>query len=337
MRTFIFGAGASVHAGYPLASELWRATQGWANAVLPESHDFRTYVRQMNEAFDLSRPFELVLTDLDDRIDLLTKKGGVSEEKVYLVYMRSGIATMLRCFFDSIRSHPAEVYRVFCDRVLTAGDAVITFNYDLALDREMRRSGKWSVDNGYGFRIDRPSGPGSSCLLLKLHGSTNWNGEIFEGSHGFSQISPGMGSLGRRPVIERSELEFLEYKGISDSSCHDRTKAKIESLIMPAAKKKFYKQTSLGREWEDFWDALWEQAGEALYESEEVHIIGYSVPEYDERARALLSGNMRPEALIKVCCHGGTGAVVEALTQLCTSNKVQPASATTFEGLVASF
>jgi hypothetical protein len=68
MKTFIFGAGASVHAGYPLAAELWFAMEDWARATFPESHDFRNAVDTMNAEFDLSKSFELVLTDLDDRI-----------------------------------------------------------------------------------------------------------------------------------------------------------------------------------------------------------------------------------------------------------------------------
>lgn len=146
MKTFIFGAGASAHAGYPLASELWRAMEGWAQATFPEDHDFRNAVDTMNAEFDLSKSFELVLTDLDDRIEPLLKERPTTaegiREKVMLVYLRLAVKTMIPAYFNSLRSQPAELYRVFANGMLAPGDAVITFNYDLALDREMKRARK---------------------------------------------------------------------------------------------------------------------------------------------------------------------------------------------------
>lgn len=39
MRTFVFGAGASVHSGYPLASKLWSALERWGSEVIaPEEY-----------------------------------------------------------------------------------------------------------------------------------------------------------------------------------------------------------------------------------------------------------------------------------------------------------
>ncbi len=338
MRTFIFGAGASVHAGYPLAANLWRAIEPWVSATFPEGHDLRVAVDTMKAEFDLARPFELVLTDLDSRIEPFLRTRPTPREdmweKVKLVTLRHAMRSMIPLYFNSVRSQAAELYRVFAADMLAPGDAIITFNYDLALDRELRRSGKWSIGDGYGFDIDSPAFGSSPCKLFKLHGSTNWRGELFQGSLGFGQVSPEEWSLGQRPIIDPSEFEYLEYTNVSDPRCHSG-RVRIESIVMPTAQKGFYNETSYGREWEGFWNSLWLQAGEALVASNEIHLIGYSVPEFDTRAVELLATGISKIASVSVCCRSGTGGVVKSLKRLGIP-QAQPAPAITFEALVSS-
>ncbi len=292
----------------------------------------------MNEEFDLSKSFELVLTDLDNRIEPFLKNRPTTpegiQEKVSLVYLRVALRAMIPCYFNSLRSQSAELYKSFASNALSPGDAVITFNYDLALDRELKRSGMWSIGSGYGFAVGGVDSENSPCKLFKLHGSTNWRGELFQGNLGFSQLGPGEMSLGQRPVIGASEFEYLGYADSSDPQDH-KSRVSVECLIMPTARKQFFNQTSLGREWEGFWDSLWSQAGEALANSSEVHVIGYSIPEYDARARDLLATRIGESALIEVCCHSGTSAVVESLKRLGHLH-VEPACSTAFEGWVSS-
>jgi hypothetical protein len=148
MKTYIFGAGASMHAGYPLASDLWRAIQRWTIETFPDGHRLRGTIDTMNSEFDASKPFELVLTDLQRRIDAILKTppttGEGIEEKVRLVHTRSEIAELIPRYFQSVREQSAELYRLFATTFLSKGDAVVTFNYDMAIDRELQRSGKWS-------------------------------------------------------------------------------------------------------------------------------------------------------------------------------------------------
>ena len=336
MRTFVFGAGASVDAGYPLTAELWRAMEGWTRATFPEEHDFRNAVDTMNTEFNMSKSFELVLTDLDNRIGPFLSEGQTTLEKVMLKRIRGAMKAMIPLYFNSLRSKPAELYRVFADHVLALGDAVITFNYDLALDREMKRAGKWSIGNGYGFEVDPIHLGISPCMFFKLHGSTNWRGERFQGLQSLSVTSLNNLPLGQRPIIDPSEFQFLEYGEASDPLCHSG-RAGIESIIMPTANKKFFNETSFGREWEGFWDALWLKAGEALNSSNEVYLIGYSVPEYDGRARDLLAKGINKNAKVRVCCRKSTTDVIESLKKLIDleNTDIQPACATTFEDWVS--
>jgi hypothetical protein len=341
MRTFVFGAGASVHAGYPLASQLWRSLEDWARTTFAEDHDFRDAVETMNAEFDLSRSFELVLTELDQRVEPLVRERPTTQdgmrEKIKFVNLRSRVTAMIPLYFNSLRSQPAKLYEIFCESLLVPGDAIITFNYDLALDRELRRSGKWSVRNGYGFPVNDSSFGDSPCKLFKLHGSTNWRGEVFEGSRGFRQVSLVNLSLGRRPVIDSSELEYLGYFTTTDPQCHNGP-VRIESLIMPTANKRFFVEASFGREWENFWDSLWAQAGEALNTSGEVYVLGYSLPEYDTRTKELLRTRIDRDAVIRVCCHSDTAAVIESLKgeSALRHVDVQPAPVCTFEGFLSA-
>ncbi|MHB8526265.1 MAG: SIR2 family protein [Candidatus Acidiferrales bacterium] len=337
MRTFIFGAGASVHAGYPLATDLWQFMERWARTTFPAGNYFRDAVDTMNAKFDVSKSFELVLTDLDGRIESSLRATPATPEdnieKHVLIQLREAVKRMIPQYFNSLRSRPAELYDIFAADVLAPGDVVITFNYDLALDRALKRSDKWSIGDGYGFAVNIIPFGDSPCKLFKLHGSANWRGELFQGMRGFAQGNWEDLSLGQRPIIDPSEFEYLGYSDTSDPEGHNGI-ARIESLIMPTANKKFFNETSLGREWEAFWDSLWSQAGEALEISEEVHLIGYSIPEYDTRARELLATKINKRAAIRVCCHSGTANVVEALKCLGKTD-VQAAPATTFEGWIS--
>ena len=312
MKTFIFGAGASFHAGYPLASKLWPALEEWAGRSVRPAEYCDGAVDTMNRLFDMSLPFELALTELDRRIESPRDPF----DKACLPITRGQVQMLICRFFDFIRSQSADLYRVFAQDVLAANDTVITFNYDVSLDRELQKSGKWCALDGYGFTLDPSLDQRSSCKLLKLHGSTNWIGQIFGGlTPGKLAMAPGnQSSLGRRPVIPTPELEFLgtdfvdsQFKGAGGF---------VQSLIMPAARKKFYMQTSLNpREWEDFWDSLWSQAKESIAISDELHIIGYSLPEYDERARRLLLETARRACDVSLSCRSDSGRLVEIFCQ----------------------
>jgi hypothetical protein len=61
-----------------------------------------------------------------------------------------------------------------------AADAVVTFNWDVSLDRALHETGRWFVDDGYGVSFLRILDGGwcepveTQFRYFKLHGSTNW-------------------------------------------------------------------------------------------------------------------------------------------------------------------
>ncbi|MGA9390463.1 MAG: hypothetical protein WBV69_08460 [Candidatus Sulfotelmatobacter sp.] len=209
-------------------------------------------------------------------------------------------------------------------------DAVITLNYDVSLDRELQRSGKWQALDGYGFAVGQGVPGTSSCRLLKLHGSANWIWQVFGGVRGSSAADWGS-SLGWRPAVPTRELEYLGSP-LVDTIFRLGTMF-VPCLVMPTANKRFYAETSFGRECEGFWDSLWLQAKRAVRSSDEVVLVGYSLPEFDQRARGLLLKSVRHETEVSVCCRSDTKRLVD-LFHSSGFARAHAAADGTFEGWV---
>ncbi|HYA01591.1 MAG TPA: hypothetical protein VEI04_00575 [Syntrophobacteria bacterium] len=59
--------------------------------------------------------------------------------------------------------------------LVSPGDILITFNWDLVSEVLLCRANKWSYRDGYGIRIALSGLSGESPVkILKLHGSCNW-------------------------------------------------------------------------------------------------------------------------------------------------------------------
>lgn len=210
--TFVFGAGASIHAGYPLASKMGEQL---LNFMIRHPHDLsRHYGQLIVDSFGKSPNIEDLITEIDARIESLRKEGKTQERRVW-GNARGWFAVMLREWFRKLHKKPARDYKDFAKRIIKPGDAIITFNYDDSLDRELRRAGKWDLSRGYGFPLGKADTP-SKVLMLKLHGSVNWMLSINNGAMGFMQFQPGK-TLGDHPVIHREDTKYLGYKKFEGS------------------------------------------------------------------------------------------------------------------------
>ena len=173
----------------------------WINA-LPAEHQYRSCLEQIAELYGGLENFESILADL------MTAAPGSRAASLGVTrpYLLSDLKEALRDHFDSIRSAPAPLYDRLA-RVLRQGDLVITFNYDLGVERALRAAGLWDIRTGYGFSVEAAEQL-SPVGVLKLHGSTNWRALLFGGMTGF--FAGGGNSLGNRPVLFfRPDLEYL--------------------------------------------------------------------------------------------------------------------------------
>jgi hypothetical protein len=328
LRVFVLGAGASYHAGYPLAADLGRRLAGWIT-TLPPGHGYSIYLRQVAELYGGLDDFEAILRDL------MTRRPGspaLALPPAFLPLLLTNLTEAIRDYFDSIRGGPSPLYDKLA-QIIRPGDSVITFNYDLAVERALCTAGLWDVRAGYGFNIG-DSDRRSPVETIKLHGSTNWRALLF-GGRTRGTFQGGLDSLGHRAIIPCSDLEYLGYhESVDPLSVGLRTGASLPAMIMPAMPKRFHFETSLGIEWKVFWDVLWDRAKDALDGADELVIIGYSMPTIDERSRDMLLDTQNKSVRLSICCGKATARLREELSGR-GFNRLQPAASTFDDFLMA--
>ena len=301
MVTYVLGAGASLHAGYPLACNLGEALREWIYRTKPVNDDSRIYIDLLIKLYGGLGNLEEILTDLDE---CLPGSRAATLPTHIQPYLLPNFRESIREFFNDLRERPARLhlYKRLARERVRVGDVIITFNYDTACERQLKQACLWEIGDGYGFSIDLDAPPPSKVKVLKLHGSTNWFGQMFGGSRGSSQ---GSDVYGPRPVIFfRADFEFFGYP----TELRDRLASADEAtghsvMIMPTLHKRF------GREWEPFWNDLWGQAGSALAASEKIVIIGYGMASVDEKARELMLQESNRDAHIAIFCGGKSTAI----------------------------
>lgn len=327
MNTYVLGAGASRHAGYPLTRELFPRLAEWVKGTKFAVSDYEWAVDKIVELHGSQADFETVLAELDAP---QPRAAAIRLEPSELPYVRSSLKSAVREFFDRLaeRSVPS-AYKDFANRKVGADDLIVTFNYDTLLERELKKANKWEVGSGYGFEICPDRTPTSPIRVLKLHGSMNWWDLIFGGAtKGLGQASS---VYGQRPALLPKDFEFLGYDDLCDPIFPQSEKfSGSPCLIMPLRRKKFYLQTSFGKEREPFWNNLWDQARAAVHTSKAVFILGYSMPDADERARHLLVESSGRNAEVIICAGGDTERIARTFRESGFPN-VRPEPAATFE------
>ncbi|MGD1101390.1 MAG: hypothetical protein ABSA59_04930, partial [Terriglobia bacterium] len=223
MTTYVLGAGASRDAGYPLARTMGSELLQWMKSAkhAPDSYAARYPATShfLKESFGPVENVEDLVTAIQGLIR--EYENGTPEQRA----KRTLVANEYGVFKNAVRAWFAEIqqgvalesfaYQDFARNIVVPGDCIITFNYDVSLDRELRLAGKFEAGDGYGFPIE--SLPEKSATkILKLHGSTSWLALLFGGmTSGTSQFQPG-NTLGARPVIGKNELSFLGYADAVD-------------------------------------------------------------------------------------------------------------------------
>ena len=315
MKTYIFGAGASLHAGYPLAKRMGHGLFDWLDAHDEVgTYNFHQTAQFLRNLFRETEDIEKLITDIEQMIASHRGVGQRPSEVVLLCNChKPALIAAIRMWFEEIRRGEANDYVRFARDVVAPGDCVLTFNYDVSLEPHLKSEAKWRLGDGYGFVMEGFESQ-SPVMMLKLHGSVNW------------RFPAGWNG---RPWIDSTEIAFLGYTGQSDLNYTGPIADAAGTMILPARCKQFFVESSFGRQHEAFWDSLWAQALDALCRSCEVVICGYSVPELDDRARTLLL-NEDYSAQIEVCCGGDTTRVVEQLRS--AGRNARAARETHFDG-----
>jgi hypothetical protein len=180
-------------------------------------------------------------------------------------------------------------------RKLRKGDVVITFNYDSTLERVLFRAGMWAPSDGYGFRVRLqrsradpvPVSYGPSAVsTLHLHGAIGWRNKSSVEQFHIDE------AVGRNPTLTPEVIEepisleeaFLDDLGIEglDSDVLSGP-YEFEAILHPSYLKAFGPPII-----RPVFLKLWQTAAQKLREAGEIFIIGYSLPEADSAALALL-------------------------------------------------
>jgi hypothetical protein len=185
--TYVFGAGASLHAGYPLTADLGNHLHNWARQN--DAFMWRGYLEDLLEQYGGLADLERILTELHERP---AGSRAASFSKMHCGNTIGGLKVAIPEFFNSVRGNSIpgrDLYRELARSKIRDGDTILTFNYDLACERPLRTEGAWEIGDGYGFSLGVGITPPSKTKILKLHGGTNWLGMLFDGNMGFSQVS----------------------------------------------------------------------------------------------------------------------------------------------------
>jgi len=283
--------------------ELGKRLRDWAYRNEPAGGLCREPIEELYRLYNGLGDMEQVITDLE----FPDGSPVAALPKDHLGNTQARLQLALVELFNEIREagHPSpDLYAQFAVERIRAGDVIITFNYDLACERALKKAGWWEINGGYGgvFEIQPDGVPPSNVTVLKLHGSMSWRGLLDLPRRGLMQM--GGSVLPPRPVLSPEDSEFLGYAApISDPLvAGGRIRTPIPALIMPTRRKRFYVTTSSGPEWEEFWADLWRQAEDVLRDSENIVIIGYSMPAADTEARRLLLETSNKNACISVWC-----------------------------------
>lgn len=282
---YVFGAGASRDAGYPLASEMGGAL--FEYMLKSENTSIRASAEFLIDTFGEARNIEDLITEIESQVVKL-KDSKVAEDRIQrnrIGNRRAYLGVALQEWFRQIRMLSAPSYATFAEHIVRPGDVVVTFNYDDSLERALRRFGRWDISRGYGFPLGAED-VRSDVLVLKLHGSVNWLVSLFRGAPAGTFLVNPASSMGNHPVINGADLKFLGYGTFAGHTY--QSGAAFPCLILPGRTKEFFYDTSFGHEFGDFWDHLWSQAAGALRAADKIVICGYSLPGADQRARDLL-------------------------------------------------
>lgn len=187
MVAFVFGAGASLHAGYPLTAQLGNDLYDWARQN--DAFMWSGYLEELFERYGGLEDLERILTELYERP---AGSPAAAFSKMHCGNTIGGLKVAIPELFHSVRRRPIlgrDLYRELARSKIRNGDRILTFNYDLACERALRMEGVWEIGDGYGFSLGAGITPTSKTKILKLHGSASWLGILFDGNMGFSQAS----------------------------------------------------------------------------------------------------------------------------------------------------
>jgi hypothetical protein len=309
---YVLGAGFSVPAGIPAADELWREILARGLAMTGRAAKFRDdldeYLRYRLLCDGVELTYETInleelmgFLDVEHHLGLRGKDTWSDAGNEGQIVIKTLIGQILTERTPAAGRVP-DLYVEFARR-LRPDDCVLTFNYDLLLERALEQAGvpyrlfpdRYTNVSDFGATLDESR---DEVVVLKVHGSVDWFDDrryqrfrrtyevqgfdpnragdyIFNPSQGWS-LTPVVDGARRDddPMVHLYRLRQIEaYYRDPDWFLN------TPSLISPSTQKLVYSS---------YVRAFWNGLGRAGVGNSRLVIIGYSLPKHDDYARQVL-------------------------------------------------
>lgn len=309
-RIFILGAGFSKSAGLPLASELFPLAKAAIESEYGRDtkfqRDLENYLRYRRECDGVEldeRKVDLEelmsFWDIEHFLWLRGKDTWSDEGNESQLMIRKAIGRVIHSRTPSLSDIP-DAYLRFAEG-LSVNDYVLSFNYDILLERALERVGKsyrlfperFKSIGWYSNEVDSEK---EEVVLLKLHGSVDWfsNKQFLESkasleAQGLKKSSlhtvfDDVAKYKAEPLVDGIRSESDPLTNIfrirdPDSYYYRDSGFNAPFLLSPSHVKFLYAPPLL-----DFWRGLSRAGGYNLGLS----VIGFSLPHHDEYIRQIL-------------------------------------------------
>lgn len=281
----VLGAGASRSVSYahlgeapsPLDSDFFDLLQRIPHKPKDEDAISRVLKRARDLPPEFRRSMEKSFYTLHLRAylkEILVKQDGAGEQQQIISDFAQAIEALLR---EAHSTNICERHSELLQR-LFPHDAVVSFNYDLVVERSL---GKCAQAKGIGFGdwvyglADPPTGSPLCPLILKLHGSSNW--QLTEVKNGWIP-----------KFFQESWADFY-IPGHPGYRAHT---GEVPGIILPFWDKKIEMNP---------WNHLWRKAHEQLATAKTLIVWGYSLPPTDIKARELFTLALPSSEDLRLC------------------------------------
>lgn len=279
-RVFIIGAGVSASCGIAVANLILReAVVRMERITSEQSGRIHQLLRYLYPNFDRRlRNYP----NIEDFLNLLEMARRFNTEEFITsatwsrLKLNEARKTTLKAVTDYIWDLMADksrqqAVRDFVRDYLRKGDTIVTFNWDLTMERALEEC---PGDPGFLYTYSRHREE-KSFSLLKPHGSIDW----FE-----KKTISGLVSESDVGKLDKTLWYYPQF----DRSKNPQLTDVAPVIVPPVATKEFEF---------DFLKRVWRHIYRAISDATEVHILGYSLPREDQFARLVFRRAIRNNIL----------------------------------------
>lgn len=295
-KVIFLGAGASNDAGYPLTSELYNKlkTKLEKSQICNYKDAWEKFsshlegIKNNYKDFENCENLEYLITITSLLQTLHVAMNSCSLAQAY-EGATIGFAECLNFFLGYINFEMKnDAYQYLSDffkEHLSTGDTVITTNYDLLIERTLNDLEMWHIYDGYGFTVELKENLNYSSIFSKVDAEHKKDLREYKSKKSPIKILKLHGSVGwlrkeDKIVIDTSSLKNILPASMQDyrDKQYDPTLHRNQHLILPSFIKNYDHKTLLN---------IWAQAISSISKAKEIHVVGFSLPDYDTNIKTI--------------------------------------------------